>query len=135
MLKLGREMQGPLTILVVDDELVVRELVAHALRREGYAVLLAENGYEAIALARGQAEQIRLVVTDIGLPGIDGLEAADRIRMICPGAQFIFMSGHLDPARLAGCSIGADAGYLRKPFRSPELVAAVRAACVKGAAP
>src|SRR6185295_12641196 len=112
------------TILVVDDEPNIAELIELYLSREGYQVVKAAAGEAAV---RAVAEhRPRLVVLDIGLPDIDGLEVCRRLRQTST-IPVIFLTardGEID--RVLGLELGAD-DYVTKPFSPPELVARVKA--------
>jgi len=119
------------TILVVDDEANIADLVEMYLRKEGFRVLKAATGEDGLAAAK--RERPRLVVLDVGLPGIDGLEVCKRLRSDPalagggPGIPVIFLTardGEID--RILGLEMGAD-DYLTKPFSPRELVARVKA--------
>ena len=113
------------TILVVDDDRAVREATVGMLRRFGYTVLEDGNAEAALQrLAQGQA--VSLVLSDIVMPGMNGLELAKAVRRLRPDMPFLFISGYADPGHVA-----ADLGPLRlvrKPFRSSELMSQIEAA-------
>lgn len=110
-------------ILVVDDEPNIRNSVAFTLRREGFEVVLAESGLEALE----QMEQRpAVVVLDIMLPGLDGLEVCRRIRQTSSVPIILLSARGEEIDRVVGLEIGAD-DYLTKPFAMRELVARVRA--------
>ena len=112
------------TILVVDDEANIADLVELYLRKEGFRVLKAATGEDGLAAAK--RERPRLVVLDVGLPGIDGLEVCKRLRAE-GDVPVIFLTardGEID--RILGLELGAD-DYLTKPFSPRELVARVKA--------
>ncbi len=111
------------SILVVDDEPVIMESLAYSLRREGYEVSITPNGLEAMDLF----DRIRpdLVVLDIMLPGIDGLEVCRRLRARS-AVPIIMLTARSDEVdRILGLEIGAD-DYLPKPFSFRELLARIR---------
>ena len=117
------------TILVVDDETNIADLVELYLRKEGYRVLKAGTGEDGLAAAR--RERPRLVVLDVGLPGIDGLEVCRRLRADAvpglSGVPVIFLTARdSEIDRILGLELGAD-DYLTKPFSPRELVARVKA--------
>ena len=116
---------GAKKILVVDDEKLIVDSLRYSLRKEGYDVVVAHDGLEAIALAR--QEQPDLLVLDLMLPGIDGLEVCRTIRQesMLPIIMLTARSEEMD--RVIGLEIGAD-DYLVKPFSFRELVARIRAA-------
>jgi len=112
-----------LTVLVIDDEPIVREVVARYLRREGYLTLEAGDGLEARALV--EQNEPALIVLDVMLPGIDGLELCRwiRERSATPIIMLTARGGEAD--RIVGLDLGAD-DYVTKPFSPRELVARVR---------
>ena len=81
------------TILVVDDDESVRRLVSTTLELAGNRILTAANGAEAVAIYRSFADQINVVVTDMNMPVMDGVQEILRIRMTTPGAKVICMTG------------------------------------------
>ncbi len=116
-------MDGPL-ILVVDDEPMVVEVVDRYLRREGYSVVTAADG--AAALAAYREKRPHLVVLDLMLPGVDGIEVCRQIRESSQTPVIMVTARGEETDRIAGLEIGAD-DYLAKPFSPRELVARVRA--------
>jgi DNA-binding response OmpR family regulator len=117
------EGSGP-RALVVDDAPEFRELVRSVLRTEGFRVDVADNGDAALALAR--ASEPDVVVLDIGLPGIDGVEVCRQLRTFSD-AYVVMVTGRQDEIdKLIGLSVGAD-DYVTKPFSPRELVARIRA--------
>jgi CheY-like chemotaxis protein len=130
------EKPDPPRILVVDDEPLVRDLVREVLVREGYAVLHAHTAEEALALVRAH-EHDRvpdLLVTDLTMPGMDGVTLARTLRTAYPTLVALLMSGGPADHRLdcAGDLHGADAAgpffFLQKPFSIEGLRKAVRSA-------
>lgn len=111
-------------VLVVDDEARIREVVQYALEREGYRVSSVDDGNDAVdALTRGTFD---LVVLDIMLPGLDGLEVCRRVRATSK-VPILFLSARSDEIdRVLGLELGGD-DYLVKPFSPRELVARVKA--------
>ncbi len=111
-------------ILVVEDEQAIADLVRAYLKRDGFGVVWARSGEQALEeLGR---HQIRLVVLDIGLPGIDGFEVCRRLRGRT-GVPILMLSARDDEVdRVAGLEAGAD-DYVTKPFSPRELVARVKA--------
>lgn len=107
---------GATVVLLVDDEPAVRNLFALALRREGYHVVEAGNGVEALEFA-AQLDQIDLVVTDIVMPIMKGPEFAAKLREQRPDMKFIFVSGYL-----VSDDLGDNAHMLAKPFMRQDLV-------------
>jgi DNA-binding response OmpR family regulator len=114
-------------LLIVEDDEGIRVPLARALEREGYVVDGVGDGEEALRRAFGDAEQHDLIIIDVGLPGIDGLEVCRRIRAALPAIPILFLTaqdGELDI--VDGLDAGAD-DYITKPFRVSELLARVRA--------
>jgi DNA-binding response OmpR family regulator len=111
-------------VLSVEDELSIAELVRAYLERDGYAVTWARSGEEA--LVEIDRHPVRLVVLDIGLPGIDGFEVCRRLRA-STAVPIVILSARDDEVdRVAGLEAGAD-DYVVKPFSPRELVARVKA--------
>jgi PAS domain S-box-containing protein len=118
--------RGRGTVLVVDDDEGVRELVAEILQRAGLTVLLAGDGREAVELFRRQADEIQVVVLDRTMPNIDGEEAFEEIRRIRSDARIILVSGYSEERAAWHCiDQGLDA-FLQKPFEPMALLEHVR---------
>ena len=117
-------MQRPVRVLVVDDELLIRQFLTTGLRYEGYEVLEASDGREALALA----ERFRpdIVILDLVMPGTDGYEVCRRLRGR-PDLGIVMLTARDDLRdRVAGLDLGAD-DYLVKPFEFEELLSRIRA--------
>lgn len=112
------------TVLVVDDETNLIELVAGYLTREGYVVLTAIDGLSALALA--QEHRPDLVILDLMLPGLDGLEVCRRLRQFSDAYVLMLTAKAEEVDTLVGLAVGAD-DYVTKPFSPRELVARVKA--------
>jgi len=112
------------TILVVDDEPQIAEIASDYLRLAGYDVLVAGDGVRALQALRGRRPD--LVVLDLGLPGLDGLEVARTIRSESDLPIVMLTARVQEDDKLRGLEIGAD-DYITKPFSPRELVARVRA--------
>ncbi len=111
-------------ILVVDDEPSIRKIVRHALTDVGFEVLTADDGDSALKLV--ETEKVDLVVLDLMLPGIDGLEVCKRIRAERATPIIILSARGEELDRILGLELGAD-DYVPKPFSPRELVARVKA--------
>lgn len=111
-------------ILVVDDDPTVAEVVARYLERDGYDVETVADG--RTALDRALAAPPDLVVLDLMLPGIDGLEVCRRLRALAPVPIVVLTARGQESDRIIGLDLGAD-DYVAKPFSTKELVARVRA--------
>jgi two-component system, OmpR family, response regulator MprA len=117
---------GAMKVLVVDDELAVREALRRALTLEGYSVELAADGAEALHRV-GDGAATDAVVLDVLMPGIDGLEVCRRIRRAGNRVPVLILTARDEVAdRVAGLDAGAD-DYLVKPFALEELLARLRA--------
>jgi len=115
---------GRSRILVVDDDATVSEVVARYLERDGYVVETVADGRHA--LERALAEPPDLVVLDLMLPGMDGLDVCRRLRALAPVPIVILTARGQEADRIVGLELGAD-DYVSKPFSTKELVARVRA--------
>jgi DNA-binding response OmpR family regulator len=111
-------------ILVVDDEPKIVQLVRDYLERAGFAVSTARDGNEA--LMRAHQERPDLIVLDLGLPGLDGLEVTRRLRRDSGVPIIMLTARHEETDKVVGLELGAD-DYLTKPFSPRELEARVRA--------
>ncbi|MFP5380143.1 MAG: response regulator, partial [Vicinamibacteria bacterium] len=89
------------TVLLAEDHAEVRALVSGALRRRGYTVIVAANGHEALAAAR-EVGRVDVLVTDLGMPGMGGLELAAALRASSPRLPIVFFSGCLVDAPPVG---------------------------------
>jgi two-component system cell cycle sensor histidine kinase/response regulator CckA len=110
-----------MTILAVDDEPLLRNLIASVLEDNGFAVLTADSGAQAIDLFREHSGEIDLLLSDIMMPGIDGPSLATQLQRSRPDLKVLLMSGYCDPAQL-----GYGFEFLPKPFDLSDLVAKVR---------
>jgi two-component system response regulator MprA len=114
-------------IFVVDDDAAVRESLGRALRLEGYEVELAADGAEALERLDGDGAGVDLVVLDVAMPNVDGLEVCRRLRRGGSRLPVLMLTARDEVAdRVAGLDAGAD-DYVVKPFALEELLARVRA--------
>ncbi|MEW5852316.1 MAG: PAS domain-containing protein [Myxococcota bacterium] len=114
----------PATILLVEDEDLVRAATRDALRARGYTVLESRRGDEALRCCQEYGGSIDLVLSDVVMPGMDGRELVERLRTMRPGLRVLFMSGYTDVGERQHPP-GA-AGLLRKPFTPQMLVEKIR---------
>jgi two-component system, cell cycle sensor histidine kinase and response regulator CckA len=117
---------NPGTILVVENGDILRPLICEILRREGYNVLEAQDGEEALQVWQQYQGSIDLVLTDVVMPNLSGKELAERLRLLQPEIKVIFMSGYASSILSYDDKFGADAIFLQKPFRPAELSQTVR---------
>ena len=110
--------------LVVDDEAALADVVASYLQREHFEVTVCHGGAEALAVAREVDPDV--VVLDLGLPGIDGLEVCRQLRMFSDAYVVMLTARDTEMDTIVGLSVGAD-DYITKPFSPRELVARIRA--------
>jgi two-component system cell cycle sensor histidine kinase/response regulator CckA len=113
------------TILVVEDGDAVRNLVCLMLVQNGYRVFEARDGHHALRVCETHPEQIRLVLTDLVMPNMQGADLAERLRRARPDLRILLMSGYTD--ELVVQRLGRDSvAFLPKPFTSVELVEKIR---------
>lgn len=120
-------MDGPpgATIVVVEDDPAIADLLDLYLRREGHRVFLAADGERGLEVVRDRRPDV--VILDVGLPGIDGLEVCRRIRAGDDAVAIVFLTARDDEIdRVLGLELGAD-DYVTKPFSPREMVARVKA--------
>ena len=105
------------TILVIEDEDGVRNLLRTLLRLSGYEVVSCQDGPDALDLMEARGGSLHLLITDVNLgSGMDGFEAADRLRARQPGLKVLYMSGRDESEAREGRSLGTGDGFLPKPF-------------------
>jgi len=115
----------------VDDEEALCQLIRDVLTRRGYRVLTATSGPDGVRLFREQADQVRLVILDMVMPGMDGRAVFEALREVDPEVRVLVSSGYMDEATAASILRRGVAGFLRKPYTLRELVEAVQAALPK----
>jgi len=109
-------------ILVVEDDPLIRDFEVAALSRAGYEVLAAENGIEGGAVFARHFQEIDALITDISMPGMDGLKLASFVRKIRPDLRILFASGSLANYEATLGESMVDSTLLAKPFTSEELL-------------
>jgi CheY-like chemotaxis protein len=119
-------LHGTETIALVEDEKSVRDLAERILAKNGYRVIKAGNGREAIAAIGRFSERIDMLVTDVVMPGMNGSELADRIAVMRPGVKVLFVSGYTQDAIGNKGVIGDEIAFLEKPFAPDALLRKVR---------
>lgn len=119
-------LRGSETVLAVDDDASIRDILEEVLRPRGYKVLSAASGEEALALAAAHPEKIDLLLTDVMLPGIKGQELAKQLLHSCPEVNVLFMSGYLCPAMAHGESDQRFEAFIQKPFAPNALLRKIR---------
>jgi CheY-like chemotaxis protein len=119
---------GDETILVVEDEKPLRDLLNITLEASGYRALFAMDGEEAIRVYAEHQKEIDLVLCDIGLPKIEGPVAFERFKEVNPDVRVVFVTGYLDPGTRAGLMDAGAAGIVQKPYLPLEIVRHIREA-------
>jgi nitrogen-specific signal transduction histidine kinase/CheY-like chemotaxis protein len=118
--------RGSETILLVEDEAAVRGLTSRILEKQGYRVIAAQHGREAMDIASREEGPIDLVLTDVVMPGMNGRGLVERLTGIRPGIKSLYMSGYTDDDIIRRGFIEASKSFLQKPFTSDGLLQTVR---------
>jgi PAS domain S-box-containing protein len=118
--------RGSETVLLVEDEDVVRSLARQILERAGYSVLEASRGDEALSLCAAYQRPIQLLLTDVVMPETSGKEVAERLRILHPEIKVLFMSGYTDEAIVHHGVLDAKVEFIQKPFTPAALARKVR---------
>lgn len=118
--------KGTETILIVDDEEIIRQLGADILEDVGYKVILASRGEEAIALYRQKRKDIGLVVLDVVMPGLGGKETFRKLREINPNIKVLLSSGYSTDGEVGEILKEGVSGLIQKPYKDEELIGKVR---------
>jgi len=111
------------TVLVVEDDEALRAVTERIFARNGYHVITAGTGRQAVDLARGYEEEIHLLVTDVVMPQMQGKELAEQIRAIKPGVEVLYMSGYAQPGLGIEDRLDPGAALVEKPFSEATLLA------------
>ena len=127
------QLRGEATILLVEDEDALREVTRRILAGNGYRVITAANGDEALAAAAEQAEPIDLLLTDVVMPQMHGPHLAEQIKLVRPSIRVMFMSGFAQPILDSGGHLDTGVTLIEKPFSGPTLLAKVSQALKRGA--
>jgi two-component system cell cycle sensor histidine kinase/response regulator CckA len=117
---------SPSTLLVVDDEEMVRRLAARMLVTMGYRVLEAGSGQEAVRLLRRGAHRIDAVLTDVAMPGIGGRELGETIARCWSQIRVLYMSGFAEKRMVSDGALDPTVPFIQKPFTSEQLGRKVR---------
>jgi len=118
--------RGSETILLVEDEASLRELVRECLEAAGYKVIEASHGTAALEAGERHPGRIDLLMTDVVMPGMSGRELAERLRASRPELRTLYMSGYTDDAVVLHGVLAEDMAFLQKPFTAAELARRVR---------
>jgi two-component system cell cycle sensor histidine kinase/response regulator CckA len=117
---------GTDTILVVEDDAMVRTIATAMLEDIGYRVLAADCGDAAVELAAEWSAEIDLILTDLVMPGLSGRETAKRVRSRFPTAKVLYMSGYTDDVVIHGGAFEPGTAFIQKPFGAEQLARRVR---------
>jgi two-component system cell cycle sensor histidine kinase/response regulator CckA len=117
---------GTETVLLVEDEDSVRQLVRETLESRGYRVLEAANGTDALALAAAHTDPIHLVITDVIMPGLSGHELVQQLQPTRPGLKVLYLSGYAQDAFPSTAAVDSQKTFLQKPFTLQSLSRKVR---------
>jgi PAS domain S-box-containing protein len=117
---------GTETLLLVEDEAAVRSSARRLLERQGYTVLEARHGGDALRIVEETGRQIDLVVTDLVMPEMGGKELAERLRAHRPGLKVLFMSGYTEKVIATGGVMPPNTGFVEKPFTVEQLMRRLR---------
>ena len=122
------------TVLVVDDEEDLRDIMRRMLERRGFAALTAGDSQEAITACREHPGEIDILVTDLGLPGVSGGELSRTALELRPGMRVVYISGLPKDIAVADGLIDEDALLIKKPFTTDMLIEALRSVLAERAA-
>ena len=120
-----RRRKGSERLLVIEDQDSVRALIVQALKRDGYQVIEAASGEDALRKASSLAEPIQALVTDVIMPHMSGLVLAERLRVTWPNIRVLFMSGYVDPTN-PGFLEEPGTAFIQKPFLPDDLALHLR---------
>jgi DNA-binding response OmpR family regulator len=118
--------QGSETVLVVEDQDGVRSFAVDTLKQQGYHVIEASDGDQAISVAEQESGPIHLLVTDVVMPGMNGKELSDRLTNVRPNLTVLFISGYTADVIAKRGVLDPGVAFLHKPFSPDELAAKVR---------
>jgi CheY-like chemotaxis protein len=118
--------RGAETILVVEDDELVRGITVRALRALGYRILLAEDGEDALKVVEKHNGRIDMVVTDVAMPRMGGLELAQRLTADNPGLRVLFVSGYSEDELPEPVGLAPNHAFLDKPFTASMLARKLR---------
>lgn len=117
---------GRQTVLLVEDESALRKLMTKVLEGEGFQVLGAKDGEQAAAICKSWAEPIDMVVTDLAMPKLNGLQLKEIVADLRPTAKFLLMSGYPEDVVEDPSILPTDTAFLEKPFLPEELIRKIR---------
>jgi two-component system, cell cycle sensor histidine kinase and response regulator CckA len=122
----GSVRDSPGTVLLVEDETIVRELVREILERDGYRVISAPTPADALDASRAADDSIDLLLTDIVMPGMSGPEVAQTLAESRGDLKVLYMSGYSDELAAERGLLQPGTAFIQKPFRAEELTEKIR---------
>jgi CheY-like chemotaxis protein len=122
----GPLLRGSETVLLVEDEASLRELLREVLEASGYSVLVARDGAEVVKIAEAHTGPIHIMVTDVVMPGMSGPKIVDLMAKTRPGMKVLFLSGYSDESVTRHGLVGPGRAFLSKPFGPEVLLRKVR---------
>ena len=125
--------RGNETLLLVEDEQAVRRPTVEFLRLQGYKVLEAKDGIDALSQAREYAQKIDLLVSDVVMPGMSGGELARQLVALRPSLKFLFVSGYAGKTALDHKVVDLETNFLQKPYSLKQLSLKIRNALTQRA--
>ena len=123
--------RGSETLLLVEDEYALRHATAEFLRRQGYQVIEAKDGLEALTVARAHSTKIDIIVSDVVMPNMSGGELAKELLRVQPDARFLFVSGYAGKTVIDHKVVDLETNFLEKPYTLRQLSAKIRAALAR----
>jgi CheY-like chemotaxis protein len=126
-------LHGTETILLVEDDQCVRELINSILVKAGYAVFPARTGAEALAAVADTRRRVDLLITDVIMPGMDGRRVAEEVMKRRPGARVLYVSGYTESSVVQRRVLCGRQNFLQKPFAAADLLRKVRETLDSGA--
>jgi two-component system, cell cycle sensor histidine kinase and response regulator CckA len=123
---IARDLHGSETILVVEDEDMLRESICLSLKIYGYTVLAARNGGEAVLLGERHPGPIHFLLTDVVMPQMNGRDLADRLTPLQPDMKVLYMSGYTENAIVQHGVLETGIFFIPKPFRIKTLMGKIR---------
>ena len=127
----GQEPESTETILLVEDEDLVRDVTKRILKRAGYKVLIAVNGKEALNLYAKEKDKISLVILDLIMPEMGGKECLEKLREIDPDAKILITSGYYTTEIAREITESGAAGFILKPYNLKQMLTKVREVLAK----
>jgi CheY-like chemotaxis protein len=119
-------MAEPTTVLLVEDDDQARELIRTILSQQGYLVLAAASGVEAVDIARKHPGRVDLLLSDMLLPEMSGYDTAQQVRSIHPDVPVLFISGYIEGDIVEKALADLNASFLDKPFSPSDLTTKIR---------